>query len=223
MTRMSLLAVLALAAGPALAQTTPPAPAPNVRPGAPAGAQVPGLPARDSAPRPQTGTGVIRGRVTGSPDGTPLRRAQVTLASPDGPQVRQVTMSDGEGRFEFTELPAGRFAVNASKAGYVGLQYGQRRPYEAGTPVVLADGQTLTGIAFSLPRGSVLTGRVTDEFNEPMAQAQVQVQRFQYGPDGQRRLQTAQSDTTDDRGEFRVFGLMPGEYVVNAGLRNALT
>jgi hypothetical protein len=225
-----LIAVLAFAAyAHVSAQGPAPAGVAGARPGTQApgaptpGAARPGTPTRDNAQLPQTGTGALRGRVTASPAGTPLRRAQVSLASPDNPQLRRVTMSDADGRFEFTELPAGRYALNASKAGYVGLQYGQRRPYEAGTPVVLADGQTLATLAFALPRGSVLTGRVTDEFNEPMAQAQVQVQRFQYGPDGQRRLATAMSDTTDDRGEFRVFGLMPGEYVVNAGVRTVLS
>jgi hypothetical protein len=52
----------------------------------------------------------------------------------------------------------------------------------------------------------------------------VQVQRYQYGPDGQRRLSSVPGSatpfaTTDDRGEFRAFGLMPGEYVVLATMR----
>ena len=54
-----------------------------------------------------------------------------------------------------------------------------------------------------------------------MPQVQVQAQRFQYTPDGQRRLTSAGSATTDDRGEFRVYGLMPGEYVVQGSVRNS--
>jgi hypothetical protein len=223
-----LVAVLCLAfTSFAFGQNAPPGP-PGARPGAPApGAAVPGMPpARDNDARPQTGTARIKGRVV-SQAGAPLRRAQIAITLMDRAQLRRVTTTDAEGRYEFQELPAGRFNVTATKAGYVSLQYGQRRPYEAGTPVNIADGQTLERVDFALPRGSVIAVRITDEFGEPIAGAQVQVQRFQYGPDGQRRLTTAQSgisglNGTDDRGEFRVFGLMPGEYVLMANIRNLI-
>jgi hypothetical protein len=179
---------------------------------------VPGVP-RDTTGKPQqTGTARLRGRVL-SQAGDPLRRAQVMLLAAEL-QVRRATTTDGEGRYEFVELPRGRYTVSVSKAGYVTLQYGQKRPYEPGTPVVVNDAQTIGSIDFSLPRGSVIAGRITDEFGEAIAQAQVQAQRFQYGPDGQRRLGTTQMATSDDRGEFRVYGLMPGEYVINAGVFN---
>jgi protocatechuate 3,4-dioxygenase beta subunit len=173
---------------------------------------------------PQSGTAKLRGRVVAAQTGMPIRRAQVMVSSPEG-QLRRSATTDGEGRYEFVELPAGRFSVSASKAGYVSLQYGQRRPFEQGTPVTIADGETAERIDFSLQIGSVISVRVTDDFGEPVAGAQIQVQRFQYGPDGQRRLTQAPGgatflSATDDRGEFRAFGLSPGEYVVSAGVRS---
>lgn len=176
------------------------------------------VPPRDVGRTATTGTATVGGRVL-TQAGTPLRRAQVMIS---GGSLRRQTTTDVEGRYQFAELPAGRFALNATKAGYVGLQYGQRRPNSPGTPVNVADGQTMASIDFSLPRGAVITGRITDEFGEPLAQAQVQVGRLVYGPDGRRRAQISQGSNTDDRGEFRVFGLMPGEYVVNAGVRTAV-
>jgi protocatechuate 3,4-dioxygenase beta subunit len=154
-----------------------------------------------------------------------LRRAQITLTSAEpGQQTRRVTTTDGEGRYEFAEVPEGRFSISATKAGYVTLQYGQRRPFETGTPLNVSDGQSLERIDFGLPRGSVISVRISDEFGEPVAGVMVQVQRYQYGPDGQRRLSSVPGAatpfaTTDDRGEFRAFGLMPGEYVVLATMR----
>ncbi len=184
--------------------------------------QRPGMPPRDAAgaAAPQTGTARIRGRVTAADGSAPLRRAQVMIVSPEN-AVRRSTTTDGQGRYEFSELPAGRYLVTASKGGYVTLQAGQRRPFEPGNPMTLGDGQTLANVDVALPRGSVIAGRITDEFGEPIAMAQVQAQRYEYRPGGQRRLTFAGAPfvMTDDLGQFRVYGLMPGEYVISATVR----
>ncbi len=165
----------------------------TVRPGAPAGAQLPGMPpARDGRNATQTGTARLRGRVVSAHDGAPLRRAQVTASVVEN-QIRRTTTTDADGRYEFLDLPAGRFSVTVNKTGYVTLQYGQRRTFEAGTPITLAEGQQVERIDFSLPRGAVISVRITDDFGDPLAGANVQVQRYQYGPDGQRRLTPAPS------------------------------
>lgn len=96
---------------------------------------------------------------------------------------------------------------------------GQARPFEAGKPLDLADGQLLEKIDFSLPRGSVITGRITDEFGDPFADAQVQAMRYQF-VNGERQLvNVGRTATTDDIGQFRLFGLMPGEYIIRASGR----
>jgi hypothetical protein len=192
----------------------------------PSGAQRPGLPPRDTAQRPQTGTARIRGRVLAAAGNSPLRRAQISLVAADNPQLRRATTTDADGRYELVELPAGRYQMTVTKAGYVTMQYGQRRPFEPGTPISVREGETVSSIDFALPKGAVIAVRLTDEFGEPVAGQQVQVQRFQWGEDGQRRLTGAGSggapfSGTDDRGEMRIYGLMPGEYVIEA--RRGLT
>ena len=101
------------------------------------------------------------------------------------------------------------------------MQYGQRRPSESGTPIELGDGQTLDKIAIALPRGSVLGGRITDEFGEPVANASVTAWRYGYAGGARRMMPAGQNarDTTDDQGQFRLFGLPPGDYYVSATLR----
>jgi len=131
-----------------------------------------GIPA-ENAPR---GTAVIRGVVLAADTGTPIRRAQVRATVP-GVESRLAT-TDPQGRFEFKELAAGRYTLNASKGGFVALQYGQRRPSESGTPLEISDGQVMDKLVIALPRGSVISGRVFDEFGEPVANAVVSGMRY---------------------------------------------
>src|SRR6188474_448438 len=82
-----------------------------------------------SANRPAAASGTIRGRITGADTQRPLRRAQVTLTGVDLDAPRQANTSL-DGRYEFKDLLPGRYTVSATRAGYLGLRYGQRRPLE---------------------------------------------------------------------------------------------
>ena len=157
---------------------------------------------------------MILGQVVTGDAGPPVRRARVNLI---GQEIRgqKATMTDDEGRFVFTLLPAGRYTVNASKAGYVNIAYGAKGPGRAGTPIQLADGQKLETKAMSLPKGGVVTGTVLDENGEPSPGTTVRALR-QVIRTGEKRLESAGTDTTDDRGQYRIYGLQPGQFVVYA-------
>ena len=200
----------------AMASAQQPEPAmPGRGGGAPAGRF--GGPPRDRVPL-ATGTAKVTGRVVSAETASPIRRAQIRLSSSDGRGNKQVT-TDADGRYEIPSLPAGRYRLYVSKAGYVALEYGQARPFEIGRPLDIADGQALDKMDFSLPRGSAITGRITDELGDAVTDAQVQAMRYQF-TNGERQLVNAgRTATTDDLGQFRIFGLMPGDYVVRASLR----
>ena len=187
-------------------------------PGGPGGrGRLGGLPPRDNAEMP-TGTAKISGRVVAADAGTAIRRAQININSRDA-NFNRVVATDGDGRYELTALPAGRYRLFVNKAGFVALEYGQARPFEAGKPLDMAAGQVLEKVDFSLPRGSAITGRVTDEYGDPITDVQVEALRYQFA-NGERQLVNAgRSSQTDDLGAYRIFGLMPGEYVVRASMR----
>ena len=175
-------------------------------------------PARDAVRERPAGTAILRGRVLTAGTGTPVRRAQVRAVSSETRDTRLVT-TDAQGAFEFRDFPAGRWNVTASKAGFVTMRFGQRRPSEAGRPIEVADAQVMERVNFSLPRGAAITGRVLDEFGDPVAGARVQALRYQL-TQGTRRLTPIGITTqTDDTGAFRLYGLMPGDYYVSALLR----
>ncbi len=167
---------------------------------------------------PKTGTSRLRGRVVGGESGQPLRKAVVMLSGQDLGEGR-VASTDEEGRWELKDLPAGRFQLHASKGGFVQLAYGQRRPFEQGRPIELAEGQTLENVNFNLPRGSVITGRIVDESGEPIADATVSVMRYRYMNGRRRMIPAGRFAQSDDIGSFRLFGLAPGAYYVSATMR----
>ena len=172
---------------------------------------------------PRTATATIRGHVTAADTGQPIRRAQVRLTQiypPFTPLsiVGRAVMTDADGAYEFTALPAGRYNLFISKAGYVGAPWGQQRTGEGGKPIDAAAGQTIDHVDFALQRGGVITGRIFDEFGEPLSGIQVSVMRSQ-PMNGQRQLMAMSSEQTNDLGEFRIYGLAPGQYYVQAAWR----
>ena len=186
----------------------------------PAGLQgvPPQMPPRDPTLPAKTGSATIRGHVVAADSGQPLRKAQVRIVSGELRENRMVT-TDADGKFEFKEVVPGRYNVSASKGSYVSLQYGQQRPFEPGKPLEILATQTIEKVDFALPRGAVITGRVLDEFGEPLPDAMVTVQRYQ-NMGGQRRLMSAgRTAMTNDIGEFRLFAIPPGQYYLSATLR----
>lgn len=173
-------------------------------------------PSRDN-PRPATGRSTIRGRIVAADSGQPLRRSTVRISAAEL-RGQRLMLTDADGRYEFGQLPAGRYSVNASKNIYVGWSYGQTLPGSPGRPIALADGQTAEGINIALPKGSVITGRVTDEIGDPVPGVFVTLMRPQF-VQGQQRLMPAgvgSFPSTNDIGEYRMFGMPPGQYYVAA-------
>lgn len=188
--RLPLTAVLALAIGIAPQQTPP----------------------RD-LPAQAAGRAVIRGRVTAVATGQPLHRVRVTLntSNPSPP----TTVTDTRGMFELTNVPPGKYSLTATRAGYLTMQYGQRRPREAGRTFDLKDGDILEGVDMTLYRGGVLSGRIADETGDPSPGVRVEAVELHYMR-GRRVPVAARITTTNDVGEYRLSGLEPGAYQLRA-------
>lgn len=189
MTHLLLPAALGLLA---LLTQPPAAPPREVRPGN-------GAPAE---------TYVIRGRVTDVATGLPIRGAAVSIRSTtDDIGVAQGALTDDEGRWSFGGLPTGDYMLNHGKAGFTRV-----RGVRIYSPVHVSAQFPVRELELVLMRGGVITGRVTDQLGEPAVGVQVQAHTVMNGQPAWAEHQ----DTTDDRGEFRLFGLMPGEYCVSA-------
>ncbi|HMD33537.1 MAG TPA: carboxypeptidase-like regulatory domain-containing protein [Vicinamibacterales bacterium] len=171
-------------------------------------------------PQPKA-TAVIRGRVIAGDTSQPARRAQVRLTMigrTSGPPPNLSVTVDADGNYEFAGLLPGRYVVNVSKTSYVD-QATAAQPGNARPPLEIREGQVVEHVDLVLLRGAVVTGRVFDEVGDPISGVQVTALRAQGTGDQQRFMSTSRPSSTDDLGSFRIFGLMPGEYVVQAQWR----
>jgi hypothetical protein len=173
---------------------------------------------RDTLATVPVATGSISGVVVADDaDARPLRRARVTLNSPDQ-RIRRTVMTDTDGMFVFRPLPAGRYMLAASKEAYVPLVYGAKRYNAMGAAIVLDRDEQVTNIVVKLPRGGVITGALLDHSGQPLSGVAVRAMRYAFINGGERRLMSAGAPTSgsDDRGVYRLFALPAGDYVVAA-------
>lgn len=178
--------------------------------------QPPQAPPRDAAPAP-AGDAVLRGRVIASDTGAPVRECSVVLMPrADRPLTAR---TDAQGRFVFRQVPAGSYRLRANattpSARYLAGVYGGNDPRDIGKTIDIAATQVIEGLEIRLPRAAAFAGRVVDEFGEPVAFVRVNALERVAGGEP-RRSGGFMMNGTDDLGQFRVFGLMPGEYILVA-------
>ena len=138
------------------------------------------------------------------------------------------TTTDEDGRFVFIDIEPGRYRFNAQKGGFA-IVVGLVPP-----PMIeLKSGERIDNLRLTLQRGGVITGRVVDQTGEPLADARVMVLRKPPMPPqssragaaataarlANRLLPAGSGGQTDDRGEFRLHSLPPGDYYVQAAPR----
>jgi len=176
----------------------------------------------------QPGACTVSGQVVTAAEGAPLKSSRGVLIRQDAsshPPAFSAT-THGDGRFEIKKVLPGRYLFFASHAGYITQQY-KVRGMNGGAVLTLVPGQEVDDALFRLVRGAVITGRIVDESGEPMAKIGVTAPRklsaeeAEEGEDSSPRTNNEQLVTssivvTNDRGEYRIFDLKPGEYYVRA-------
>ncbi len=158
----------------------------------------------------------LEGVVVAAEGGAPLQKAWVSLQNPDTQEESKGALTDASGRFVVKNVQPGRYRLSAGRNGYVNQPYGQKEPGQPGTILALAPGQQVRDLSIRLIRAAAISGHVYDEDGEPLLRARVSAMVYGYSR-GQRQLMSRNMTTTDDLGEYRIFGLPPGQYYVSAG------
>lgn len=154
----------------------------------------------------------ITGRVVEAETGHPIRGAVVQLTG--GQSQASPVRTDLDGRFVLTERRIGRYALQVSKPGYVASVFG--RFADASDHFDVVAGQQIERGTIRLQVAAVISGRVQNESGEPIAEAIVTAWRTEFPQPGIRTWRPVKEAPTNDLGEFRLHGLMPGVYHIAA-------
>lgn len=165
-------------------------------------------------PTVKTPRGSLSGRVTIKDKpaaGVVVGLRRSALENSYDPFDRAVT--DADGIYRITNIPAGSYVITVAAPAYVPVNSSDRKP------VVIGEDENVEDVNFSLVRGGVITGKVTDSEGRPVVLHPVEL----YNPGelerarGQVLPYPAMTAQTDDRGVYRLFGVVPGRYKVAAG------
>lgn len=162
---------------------------------------------------------LIEGQAVNGLTGEPVKKAQITMNNLGGRANANLgAITDSTGHFVIENIDPGRYNISAERNGYVRFQYGARGPERPGAPLLLGPGQRTRDLVFRLAPQGVITGKVVDEDGEPVENAQIRAMRYAFVR-GKRQMTSPGYASTDDQGEYRVFGLAPGKYYLSATYR----
>jgi protocatechuate 3,4-dioxygenase beta subunit len=172
--------------------------------------------AQQTTPTPAKEPATVSGRVTNN--GRPAREVPVVLMPAEWVVQREPVAkgsTDEEGRYKLTNVPPGRYHLTAVSPGYVFAEEGAN-DWQQGKDVNVAAGDELKNLDFTLVRGGVVTGRITDSDGRPVIEELVTLisADARGRKEGQGRIQRV---LTDDRGVYRAWSLAPGRYLVYSG------
>ena len=156
----------------------------------------------------------VKGQVVHASTGEPLRKVNLVLQG-SGRDGTSATRSDAGGRFEFLNVPPGRYRLSGERVGFIRQNYSARGVSFSGTTITLSAGQTLDDIVFKMTPQGVITGTIRDEDGDPVPGATIQALQRRY-MDGKRQLMPVTTAQSNDIGEYRLAQLKPGRYYLLA-------
>jgi protocatechuate 3,4-dioxygenase beta subunit len=161
------------------------------------------------------GKGAISGTVTEPETGDPVRKAIVTLTLQGAPRRWATARTDGSGRFQFDALPPGKYDLRATKGQEGTAIFGAKDVRGLGEVITLGDGETLGGVKLLFLRAASVSGHVYDSDGEPLPGVNVNLLRPGRNL-GAPILNTYRGSVTDDRGEYHILNIDPGQYYLRS-------
>jgi hypothetical protein len=186
-----------------------------------AAAQQPSKPARPTTAATYQVSGKVIHAITGeplaatvvtlSPSIDPQRRGPVNLVEESRSEEIHPVVSGSDGSFAFPNVKPGKYMLSAMRRGFSQQAYLQHEQYS--TAIIVGRDKESSNIVFRLQPDASISGRVVDEHNEAVANAQVTL--FREGlQNGKRGIYRAQQTQTSDEGLYRFAHIRPGKFYV---------
>src|SRR5207247_9156337 len=83
-----------------------------------------------------------------------------------------------DGRVVVANLPSGLYTIFARKAAYAATSFWKRRPDLPPIPIDLGPGSVFQNAELQMARSAAISGRITDEFGDPLEPATVTALRI---------------------------------------------
>jgi protocatechuate 3,4-dioxygenase beta subunit len=152
----------------------------------------------------------------------PIPDAQVTLTQSSIANASGTATTDAQGRYSFRNVAPGQHAVVVRRDGYFGSGSLANPTSSVSVNVTVEKQQRVTNLTLFLVPGGSISGRLLGPNNRVLPGVQVEAVQLTYDRTGRRLVRPAKTAMSDDRGEYRLSGLAPGEYYVRAsGARGA--
>ncbi len=135
----------------------------------------------------------------------PVTKANIALQDVSVKSRTFTAITSDAGKFIIRAVPAGKYELTVTRTGYV----------QSDQSLTLENDPRPRNVIVALNPTGAISGRIFDEFGEPVIGAEVRAMKSFYQRGG-RILVPMQSAVTDDRGEYRLFWLPPGRYFVSA-------
>ena len=119
------------------------------------------------------------------------------------------SVTDAQGHFVLTLLPAAAYWIEAQRDNFLN---------DSGAPLTLAPGEEKKDLVLRITPYGAIAGHVRTEEGDPMSNLRVTAMVYEYRTGG-RQLVSRSSITTNDLGEYRLFGLIAGKYFLRTDQR----
>jgi protocatechuate 3,4-dioxygenase beta subunit len=161
----------------------------------------------------QADPSLVAGVVIDASNGTPIRKAYVSLSTAEDNPAQALAITDGAGRFAFANVPSGRYQLHTQRDGYQQAWYGAPTPNHAPGVIALHSGETRQDFVLRMTQLGAISGVVLDQDGDPLDGAMVSLWMpwFERGKPG---FAQRGSTVTNDRGEYQIADVVPGRYLV---------
>ena len=161
----------------------------------------------------QADPSLVAGVVVDAGNGSPIRKAYVSLSTAEDNPAEALAITDSSGRFAFANVPPGRYQLHAQRDGYQQAWYGAPTPNHAPGVIPLHSGEIRQDFVLRMTLLGAISGVVLDQDGDPLDGAMVSLWMpwFQRGKPG---FAQRGSTVTNDRGEYQITDVVPGRYLV---------